>query len=182
MPCLTYSRFYVLHTLQAVLRQLSSQDYASLRQVSRTVSKHTTQHVPYISMLLSENSSADQLQQWCQATSNMQHPSSIHVFLAGVISADLFDLAIQQLSQRNCPVTELHISASAGDKDNIAVCTATLQPLQHLLPHLHTLVIEGAAIRDLPNAIRSDLHHLAAEAATAKTWPLQNLTLDVFLK
>lgn len=84
---------------------------------------------------------------------------------------------MQLLSQCRT-VLELHLLAAAGcsssnkNNMNFQSCISTLQPLQHVMPQLLTLVIEGIAVQDMVN----DLKQLSL-AAPVGGWRLQNLTL-----
>lgn len=83
--------------MQVVLQHLSSPDYARLRQVSRTVNKRTTRHIPCITLRLSFTSDKYQLQQWRQATQSLQHAPMFQVTLEGIIEAEVFEAAVQML-------------------------------------------------------------------------------------
>lgn len=165
--------------IQVVLQQLSSQDYASLRQASRLLCKHITQHVPYISLMLSGSSTRSQLQQWHKATKRLRHVSCLHFYVAGEVPEKVFDAAMLVLSQhrRNSyRVTELHLlAASTINRHIIKAVIPTVQPLERLLPHLQALVIDGITVESMT----SDLEQLAATAATSGS-PLQRLTLNAY--
>lgn len=161
--------------MQAVLQQLSSQDHASLRLVSKAVSKRTTERLPCVTLQLTYSSSAEQLQQWVWVTRPFQHVHSIHVHVAGAVSAGLFELAMQLLSQRY-HITELHLLArvvSDVDVDRTAAFLPSLQPISALMSHLQTLIIVGIAVRKMAD----ELDQIAA-AAPGGGWPLQSLSLD----
>lgn len=177
---------------QAVLQHVDITDHTSLRLVSHSVCKRINQHIPYLTLRLSEQTSISQVQQWFQATQRLQHVSSLHIHINGEISAEMFELAIQLLSQRSSSIGELHLLESGVAHSAIITERASipsLQPFQQLLGSLQTLVIQNISIKDLP----SDLQNLAAAAtttaaATAATlatpaaqggWKLQHLTLDV---
>lgn len=157
--------------LQAILDQLPLEQYHVLRQVSKAVCQRTTQHVPYITLRLSDSSSTEQVQQGCQLMQGLSPVGKIHIDIAVEVATEVFELAMQLLSQRSTPVTELHLLSFYGHGN-----VASLQSLQHLLPNLQTLVIRGITVDDLVR----DLQQLAAAAAadSFEGWPLQSLTLE----
>lgn len=87
--------------------------HVNLRQVSQAVSKHTTQHLPYITMRLAEFSSVllsnDQLQQWYQATRQLQHVTIVRPLVSSSVTAEIFHYAVELLLQQSVADTELQI-------------------------------------------------------------------------
>lgn len=160
--------------MQAIFSHLECHDFASLRRVSRSICKETTRLVPFITLLLSQSSSAQQLTQWFQATKRFQHVSSVHIHLDQRVSASLFEQAMQQLSEERPDITELHLQAVAycSPSTRRKAWLTTMQPLRYLLPRLKTLVLEGVAI-SMPYGI----YQLAA-AAPAMGWQLQRLVIS----
>lgn len=165
--------------IQAVLHHLGRQDYASLRQVSRSTCEDITRHIPhihepYISLLLSQKTSSRQVAQWFQATRCFQHVSSIHVLIEGHVPTELFEQAMELLSERT-DVTELHLQAFIAfdtTKQQQKACLTTLQPIKHLLPRLKTL-----ALKDITIIMPYTLQQLIA-AAPATGWQLQCLFIS----
>lgn len=96
--------------------------------------------------------------------------------VTGAISAGVFELAMQLLSQRSA-VTELHLLDAGTVHTSLDTSRArmvSLQPLQCILCSLQTLVIRGVSVGNLPN----DLQCLAATAVRQGGWQLQHLALD----
>lgn len=151
--------------LQVLLSRLWPQDHASLRQVSKTVWKRTTEHVSVISLRINEHSTADQLQQWCQATKQLQHVRAIKVLISGTASAYVFDLAMQMLSE-HISATVLHLKAvedqcSSGSIDSISSSSTnakaylpSLSHVYHMLAQLDWLAIDGIRFDDLAKTLR----------------------------
>lgn len=185
--------------MQTVLRYLSCQDYASLRQVSQSVSQLTTQHVPYIILRLSEGSSSDQLQKWSHATRQLQHVDSVHVHVVDTVNKHVFESAVQLLSHPARNIRGLHlIGVKLADDRHLRdqadshlfddpprarfpatvsdpAFIYTLLPLQQLIGRLQTLVVKGIGVED----VLGDFEQLAAAATTTGPWQLQSLTWDV---
>lgn len=170
---------------QALLDTLDTHGYANLRLVSQALCKRVTEHVPYITLRLCDSSSRDQLQRWYRATHHLQHITTLHIYIAGEVSAEVFDLTMQLLSQRVTKVAELHLLAADSNRHNITAHVwwptsaakaglATLQPLQHLLASLQHLTIRGVAVSNLV----SDLQRLAAMTAATGGWQLELLQLE----
>lgn len=137
---------------------------------SRAVCQRTTQHVPFITLRLCEDSSTDQLQQWRQATQQFQHVTSIHIQVASRLTAVIFDQAMQLLSQRKQNVTQLHLlTAGRNSSYNSSgyACISTLLPVQHVIQHLDTLILQGIAFENLA----VDLQQLTAASSS---WQLQS--------
>lgn len=143
---------------QAVLQHVDITDHTSLRLVSHSVCQRINQHTPYLTLLLSEKTSISQVQQWFQATQRLQHVSSLHIHINSDISAEMFELAIQLLSQRSSNIRELHLLESGVAHSAIITERASipsLQHLQHLLGSLQTLVIQNISVKDLPVTCRT---------------------------
>lgn len=164
-----------------MIHKVANHDTATLRQVSRAICQRTTQHVPYIILRLSDSSSRDQLQQWCHTTQHFQHVVSIHILITGTIPAQVFEQTMQLLLERKDMITELHLLAAAAMPWAITSSSkharvSTLQPLQHVIGQLKTLVIKGILVANMAR----DMRQLAASAALAEgNWQLQQLTLCV---
>lgn len=155
------------------LQHLHSQDNASLRLASRSVYQCITQHVPYISLLLSYTSRAKFTIGYRRRKVCSMSPS-IHVRITEGTNAQVLKLAVQLLSQR-AQIKELHISASNGE-GRIALNTASIPtslPIKCLASDLKTLVIDDVAIANLVN----DLQQLPATVAATGGWQLQSFNL-----
>lgn len=156
-----------LWCLQAALHHLDLQDHISLRLINHSVCKRATQQISCISMRLTEASSDEQLSQWHQATRQLQHVTSIHVHVAGKVTAEVFDSAMQLLSQSFNKVSELHLLGEDAVRyswglDAYKASIPTLQPLSHLIGNLEILVVADIAIANIAH----DLENLAASEAT----------------
>lgn len=117
-------------------------------------------------MRLTEASSDEQLSRWHQATRQLRHVTSIHIQVAGKVSADMFDSAMQLLSQSFPKVAELQLLGEDAVRRTSSfkpfpACIPTLQPLGHLMGRLEALVIQGMTNGD----IAQDLLQLAASTA-----------------
>lgn len=123
-------------------------------------------------MPLTDSGSATQLQTWNRVTQRLQHVTSVHIHLTGrIIAANMFELAMQLLSQRTNSIAELHLLAVNIEPHGSSATVASLQPIIALMPQLRTLVIEGI-VSNLPY----DLYQIAT-AAPAEGWQLQSLVL-----
>lgn len=159
---------------QALIREIHSQDRASLRQVSRSICNRTTEHIPHLCLRLCQSSSIDQLQQWRQATRQMHHAQGVLVLIQHGVPAVVFDGAMKMLSE--CMnISQLYLWAinSGSSTRNGKAHVPTLLPIKHLLGYLNRLSIEGIWFDDLAD----DFEQLASEAALV-AWPLKALTLE----
>lgn len=169
---------------------MSSYDIASLRQVSHDISNRTNQHVPYISMLLTDSSNTIHLEQWCRATMKFQHVTNIHIYVSSPVPEGIFEAVMQLLSQRSTKITDLHLLRAKSEFGNSgwagiwwpsgfgkSAHIASLQPLLHLQGTLQTLVVNGVAFRDLPGQLQQ---LSAATASSNGGWQLHRLTIEAY--
>lgn len=171
--------------LQALVGKVQSQDLASLRGVSRSLCKRTTEHIPYVELRLCEGSTTDQLQQWRSATTRMQHAKTVTVLIHNGVRGDVFDSMMHMLS--DCMnISSLYLYAS--NSHNSSSCTScsssgsrahvpTLLPIKHLLGQLESLTIQGVIFDDLA----TDLWQLEAAASAGLPgggWSLKYLDIE----
>lgn len=149
---------------QEVLIKLSSQDHASLRQVSKAVSSNTTYNLPYIVLRLTNSSTKEQLRQWFKATSQLQHISGINITVSGRIADEVFEEAMQLLSKRTS-IINLKMSPLEDDDGKHQLYLATLKPVAYMIHQLTELSVLDIAVRD----VMEDLQYLTATAAAAAT-------------
>lgn len=147
--------------------------------MNHSVSRLTKQHIPSV-LRLSDTTTTHELQQWCQATRLLHHVAIIHLHITTDIPAEVFELALQLLSQ-HASITELRILAAPVEADYTSTyqrksIIPTQQPLMYLLPRLHTLVVEGVGVQNLAE----DLQQLAAAAPSETGWPLRSLQIEFY--
>lgn len=166
---------------QVVLHHISIADVANLRQVSCKVSMRTTQHMPYIQIRLSRNSTQEYVNAWSQTTKGLQHVQTIHIHMVGRIAPDLFESAMQVLSQRGV-VKELHLlGVRSHHRDTLlgesetscTACLPSLVPLCCVLGTLKTLVVKDLMV----GHVADDMQKMAQKAS--RDWQLHNLTLHL---
>lgn len=176
--------------LQAVLHQLVSHDYASLRQVSCSVLRRTNEHIPFLVLRLSHASTQQHLQKWFAATKQLQQVKSIHVHLAAaaVVQSSVIAAAMEQLRICFQDMTELQLLAvSDGSTSSwtpdCAYLSALAEPILPLMPRLSALVIANISVQSFLEEIES-LARYAEWSRTQKSdwnrpWHVQSLHLHL---